>query len=136
MSADLAFFDVIEDAGRVRYLSRFRGAHIDEAFGRPEKGKFLDEILPPSYREDALATYQQVLVTRLPVYTVSDRRDCHGRIVHYERLLLPFSRDSSAVDRILISMEAVSPEGSFEHRDLMTSPTKRPAFALCATIQH
>ena len=39
----------------------------------------------------ALATYRQVVSTKVPVYTVSDMRDPAGRIVHHERLLLPFS---------------------------------------------
>lgn len=136
MSASLCFFDVTENDGKARFLSRYRGTHIDEAFGNPGQGKFLDEILPPSYREAALATYRQVLVTQLPVYTIADLRDRNGRIVHYERLLLPFGRDGTVVDRILASLETVSPEGAFENRDIMISAPKPPAFALCTTIQH
>jgi hypothetical protein len=59
-----------------------------------------------------------------------------GRIVHFERLLLPFSRGGVAVDRILASLETVSPEGAFDNRDILKSSPKPPAFALCATIQH
>jgi hypothetical protein len=51
-------------------------------------------------------------------------------------LLLPFGRDGAAVDRILASLETVSPEGAFEHRDILKSAKKPPAFALCTTIQH
>ena len=136
MSASLAFFDVIESGGEVRFQSRWRGERINEAFGNPGRGKFLDEILPASYRAAALSTYRQVLATQLPVYTIADLRDRNGRIVHYERLLLPFSRDGVAVDRILASLETVSPEGEFDNRDIMISASKPPAFALCTTIQH
>jgi hypothetical protein len=136
MSANLAFFDVIEQDGEVRYLTRYRGSHIDEAFGHSGQGKYLDQILPPLYREAALTTYRQVLVTQLPVYTISDSRDRNGRIVHFERLLLPFSRDGVEIDRILASLEIVSPEGAFENRDIMNAAPKPPSFALCATIQH
>jgi len=133
MSANLAFFDVVESGGEARFFTRYRGARLDEAFGDVGQGKFLDENLPPLYREAALTTYRQVLVTQLPVYTIADARDRNGRIVHLERLLLPFSRDGAEIDRILASLEIVSPEGAFDNRDIMTA--KPPSFALCATIQ-
>jgi hypothetical protein len=136
MSANLAFFDVFESDGEARFLTRFRGVRLDEAFGHAGEGKILNDMLPPSYRDAALAIYRQVLVTQLPVYTIADTRDRNGRIVHFERLLLPFSRDGIEIDRILASLEAVSPEGAFEHRAILTSAQKPPAFALCVTIQH
>lgn len=136
MSGNLAFFDVVEAKGEARFLIRFRGTRLDEAFGRAGQGKFLDEVLPPAYRDAALTTYRQVLASRLPVYTIVDMRDRHDRIVHFERLLLPFSRDGVEIDRILGSFEAVSPEGAFENRGLLQAAHKPPAFALCATIQH
>jgi hypothetical protein len=70
----------------------------------------------------------------MPVYTIADMRDQTGRIVHYERLLLPFGHDGIAVDRILASLEVVSPEGAFENRDLMKAPPSPPAFGLCTLI--
>ena len=41
-----------------------------------------------------------------------------------ERLLLPFSHDGFAIDRILASLETVSPEGEFDNRDVL-SPSRR-----------
>src|SRR5262249_61023408 len=63
----------------------------------------------PASSDATLSTYRHVVATRLPVYTVSDMRDRTGRIVHYERLLLPFATEGSEVDRILASLETVSP---------------------------
>jgi len=135
MAETLAFQDVIGSDGDARFLIRFHGRRISEAFGAPGHGKFLDEALPPRYRDAALSTYRQVLATGLPVYTVADMRDRDGRIVHYERLLLPFSQNGGVViDRILASLQTVSPEGAFDNSDIMTS--KPPTFALCTTIQH
>jgi len=136
MAENLAFNDVVGSDGNARFLIRYHGRRIAEACGMVCEGKFLDEVLPPQYSEAALSTYHRVLVTKLPVYTVADMRDRHGRIVHFERLLLPFGRDGVAVDRILASLETVSPEGVFDNNDLMRSAPKPPAFALCVTIQH
>jgi hypothetical protein len=136
LAANLSFHDVVGSDGDARFLIRFHGQRIAEAYGAVCLGRFLDEILPPQYRETALATYRQVLATRLPVYTIADIRDRHGRTVHYERLLLPFSRDGAAVDRILASLETVSPDGAFDNRDILKSNPKAPTFALCTTIRH
>ena len=78
----------------------------------------------------ASSTYRQVVSSKVPIYTVSDMRDPAGRIVHHERLLLPFSHGGAETDRILASIEAASPEGPFELRDLMKSPD--PAAGNCA----
>jgi hypothetical protein len=135
VSETLSFNDVVAVNGSARFRVRFHGKRVGEAYGSADcHGKFLDEILPAAYLNAALSTYDQVIAARLPVYTVADMRDQAGRIVHYERLLLPFSQQGLEVEGILASLETVSPEGDFEHRELMKSPPKAPAFALCTTI--
>jgi hypothetical protein len=134
---DLSYTTVVGKDGARRFRIEFHGTRVAEAYGRVScVGKFLDEILPAAFSATALSTYHQVVNGRQPIYTVSDMRDPGGRIVHYERLLLPFSLGGSEVERILASLETSSPEGAFEHRSLMTSPARPPAFALCATIQY
>jgi hypothetical protein len=134
---DLSQNDVVTDNGAVRFLIRFHGTRVAELYGRENcVGMYLDEILSAAYVNSALTTFRQVVASQLPVYTVADMRDPAGRIVHYERLLLPFSTDGKSVDRILISLETVSPEGAFESRGLMKAPPRPPAFALCTTIKH
>lgn len=134
MSESLSFCDVVSANGHPRYLIRFHGQKIAEAYGSNCRGKFLDDILPHTIKDSALATYQHVLTGKQPVYAVVDTRDRNGRVVHYERLLLPFGRDGRNVDRILVSLETVSPEGAFVNQGLMQQPTLAPVFSLCATI--
>ena len=132
---NLVWTEVVDVDGAVRFRVRFHGARLSEALG-PIEGKFLDDFLPPSYLSSAIATYREVVRTKGPVYTVSDMRDPAGRIVHHERLLLPFSTDGALPDRILASIEPVSPEGPFELRDLMKAPVRPPVIALCTTIKY
>ena len=136
MSDNLAFADVLNQDDTVRFLIRFAGVRIAEfvGVGCDGQGRFLDEALPAAYRDAALSTYRETVAAREPVYTIADVRDRAGRIVHFERLLLPFGRDGTAVDRILASIEAVSPEGGFDSRHLVTAPSAPPAFAFCAII--
>ena len=136
MADYLGYAEVVGNEEEHRLLIRLHGTRMAEANGGCAVGKFLDEILPPPYREASLATCRQSIKTKLPVYTVVDLRDCNQRIVHFERLLLPFGQDGTHVDGVLASIEAVSPEGTFENRDLINPPEKKPAFALCTTILH
>jgi hypothetical protein len=136
VSDNLLCADVVNDAGRSRFLIRFSGVRILEYFGAScadqGQGRFLDEVLPAAYRDAALSSFHEVVAARQPVYTIADMRDRAGRIVHFERLLLPLGRDGNAVDRILASIEAVSPEGAFHVDELMTAAP--PAFAFCGII--
>jgi hypothetical protein len=133
--ADLSYTQVVPAEDGPRFLIQFHGTRVAELFGRENcVGKFLDEILPAAYRHSALTTYRETVAQRLPVYTVADMRDRGGRIVHYERLLLPFGTACDRVDCILTLLETLSPEGDFDTRALMQAPRRPPAFALCTTI--
>lgn len=136
MADNLGYAEVVGTEDKHRLLLRVQGARMIEAHGEYGVGKFLDEILKDPYRQQSMATCRQSIITKLPVYTVVDLRDCNQRIVHYERLLLPFSQDGTQVHGLMASIETSSPEGAFENRNLMNPPAKAPAFALCATILH
>lgn len=133
----LAWMEVVEVNGTARFRMQYHGPRLIEALGPVEGvGRFIDDFLPPSYLGAALSTYREAVRTKGPVYTVSDMRDPTGQIVHHERLLLPFTTDGIRADRILASIEAASPEGPFELRDLLRSPIRPPVIALCTTIQY
>ncbi len=55
---------------------------------------------------------------RLPVYTIANIDDIYGRIVAYERLLLPFS-DGGGVTHVIASLKTISEDGGFEIKNLM-----------------
>jgi hypothetical protein len=138
LSGDLLLTEVVNGSGLTRFLVRSCGMRVMEYFGVncPTKGdgRFLDEALPAAYRDAALSSFHEAVAARAPVYTIADMRDAAGRIVHFERLLLPFGDDGMAVDRVLASIEAVSPEGAFDGRDLMSASAPPPAYAFCAVI--
>jgi len=134
---NIAVMRIVDAADGPRFQIEIHGKRLAEAFDPIDcVGKYLDDILPAVYRSSALATYRQVVDGKTPVYTVADMRDPSGRIVHHERLLLPFSVGGVHVERILASIEPASPEGSFEMRNLMSAAVRPPVIALCATIQY
>ncbi len=135
VAANLSILDVSGVGGTARFLIRYHGEMVGQVYGSPDcRGKYLDEILPAARRNEGLAPYHRALETCRPVYTIYDVSDRHGRLVHYERLLLPFASDGQNIDHILASLEFVCPDGAFESHALMKSLAKLPMPRLLATI--
>jgi hypothetical protein len=136
LSANLSFLDVAGSDDNARYQIRFNGATIAKVYGKTDcRGKFLDEIIPQARYPEAQAPYRQAVQSACPVYTIHDVTDRDGRVVHYERLLLPFASDGDTVDRILASFEFVCLDGAFEGHELMKTPAGPPVLQLSATIE-
>jgi hypothetical protein len=132
----LMFCDVEESAGDgFRLLIRYRGARITEVYGECEY-HYLDETLPPLLRSATLETYRHAVENAQPVYTVVATRDRTGCPVDFERLLLPFSRDGTTVDRIVSALEWISIENGFERRELLRTQVAAPTYSVCAAIAH
>ena len=68
-----------------------------------------------------------------PVYTVSNIDDVYGRIVAYERMLLPFS-EGGDVTHMIASLKTISEDGAFELRNLMRGNKTLPTSMLRAVI--
>jgi hypothetical protein len=120
---NLSFLDVTGDNENLRFQIRFHGAMIGQVFGAADcRGKFLYESVPEAARSQKLAPYRQTADSGRPVYTIHDITDREGRLVHYERLILPFSRDGETVDRILTSFEFICEDGAFVSHELMKAP--------------
>jgi hypothetical protein len=136
MSANLSFLDVTGGDGKARFVIRFHGATIAEVYGAVDcRGRFLDEIIPAANHPTGLAPYHRALEGGHPVYTIHDITDRSGRLIHFERLLLPFAADGENVDRILASFEFICADGAFDGHDLMNSQSAPPALRLSATIE-
>jgi hypothetical protein len=59
--------------------------------------------------------------------------DIYGRLVAYERLLLPFSEDGS-VTHIIASLKTISEDGGFEIKNLIRGNDKLPEPTLRTVI--
>jgi hypothetical protein len=92
------------------------------------KGKLLDQYLGTRLAPIVMPVYYECIARKLPAYTISHINDIYGRVVAYERLLLPFS-DRADVTHIIASLKTISEDGGFEIKNLMrgldTLPTPR-----------
>jgi hypothetical protein len=130
----LMFLDVIGNGAEPRFRIRFLGKRVALSYGGDFTGRFLDEAIPPAWRENAMITYRKTVTAQRPVYNAVDTRDRNGTRVRLERLMLPFTANSGAVDRVLASIETISFNGRFEQHELGKSPYAGSSCALVAVI--
>ena len=129
---DLVFMTV-EKSTPPRLIIDSDGTRMSMAYGHAGKGRYLDEYLGARLATIIMPVYQRCLERALPVYTVSHIDDASGRIVAYERLLLPFS-DSEGVTQVMASLKTICEDGSFEIRNLMRAKDSLPTPKLLAVI--
>jgi hypothetical protein len=129
---DLVFMTV-EKTASPRFIIESDGTRMSMAYGHTGKGRYLDEYLGARLAPTIMPIYQQCLERALPVYTVSHVDDASGRIVAYERLLLPFS-DSEGVTQVIASLKTICDDGGFEIRNLMRANDSLPAQKLHVVI--
>jgi hypothetical protein len=130
---DLVYYTI--DAAHLppRLLIQSEGTRMSAAYGHTGKGRYLDEYLGVKLASVVMPVYHECLKRALPVYTISNIDDIYGRLVAYERLLLPFS-EGSGVTHLIASLKTISEDGGFEIRNLMRGNDALPTTKLCAVI--
>lgn len=91
----------------VRLRVRLAGLHLVEHDGQDNTGRYLDEVVPPEDRAQALAPYWHCLETRAPHYDASYSRPGRSRRYLMHRLLLPVSTNGGGVDQIIAGIYAL-----------------------------
>jgi hypothetical protein len=109
------------------------GTRMASAYGHSGKGRLLDEYLGPRLAPVVMPVYHECIARRLPVYTIANIDDSYGRIVAYERLLLPFSV-ADKVTHVIASLKTICEDGGFEIRNLMRGNDTLPTSRLRAVI--
>ena len=109
------------------------GTRMSNAYGQTGKGKLLDQYLGARLAPIVMPAYYQCIARKLPADTISHINDIYGRVVAYERLLLPFS-DRTGVTHIIASLKTISEDGGFEIRNLMRGLDTLPSPKLRCVI--
>jgi len=116
---DLVFFIVDDGSNPPRIIIDSNGTRMASAYGHTGKGRRLEEYLGPRLAPLVMPVYNECIRRRLPAFTVAHIDDIYGRIVAYERLLLPFSDRDGTVTHIVGSLKTISEDGGFEIKNLM-----------------
>ena len=130
---DLVYYTVEAGTAPPRLMIQSDGTRMSNAYGNTGKGRYLDEYLGPQLAPIMMPVYYECVARRLPVYTISNIDDSYGRIVAYERLLLPFS-EAGEVTHIIASLKTICDEGNFEIRNLMRGSNMLPTAKLRTII--
>jgi hypothetical protein len=130
---DLVFYTVNAAHLPPRLMIQSDGTRMSAAYGHTGKGRYLDEYLGAKLASVVMPVYHQCLARALPVYTISNIDDMYGRLVAYERLLLPFS-DGGNVTHVIASLKTICEDGGFEIKNLMRGNDALPATKLCTVI--
>jgi len=129
---DLVFYTV-NAAHSPRLVIESDGTRMSAAYGYTGKGRYLDEYLGAKLASVVMPIYHECLARALPVYTISNIDDSYGRLVAYERLLLPFS-DGGNVTHVIASLKTISEDGGFEIKNLMRGNDALPTSKLRTVI--
>jgi len=131
---DMVYY-TIENAERPpRLLIDSDGTRMSTAYGNTGRGRYLDDYLGPRLTPIVMPVYYECIKRALPIYTIANIDDIYGRIVAYERLLLPFSQSAGEVSHIIASLKTISEDGGFEIRNLMRGNDALPTAKLRAVI--
>ena len=130
---DLVFYTVDNAPQPPRLTILSDGTRMSRAYGHTGKGRYLDEYLGARLAPVVMPIYYQCVARRLPAYTISDIDDIYGRVVAFERLLLPFS-DSDNVTHIIASLKTISEDGGFEIKNLIRGNDQLPVPKLRSII--
>lgn len=130
---DLVYYTVDSASWPPRLTIQSDGTRMSSAYGHTGKGRLLDEYLGARLAPIVMPVYYECVARRLPVYTIANIDDSYGRIVAYERLLLPFS-DGDNVSHVIASLKTISEDGGFEIRNLMRGNDSLPTPKLRAVI--
>jgi hypothetical protein len=129
---DLVYYTV-ENTQPPRLTIQSDGTRISNAYGHTGKGKYLDEYIGARLVPVVMPVYHECIKRALPVYTISNIDDIYGRIVAYERLLLPFS-EGSGVTHVIASLKTICEDGGFEIKNLMRGNDSLPTAKLRTVI--
>jgi hypothetical protein len=130
---DLVFYTVDTSEQLPRLTIESDGTRMSSAYGNSGKGRYLDDYLGLPLAPVVMPIYYECVRRALPVYTISNIDDIYGRIVAYERMLLPFAQ-AGHVTHMIASLKTISEDGGFEIRNLMRGNDALPTAKLRAVI--
>jgi hypothetical protein len=135
--SDLVYYTVDSAQAPPRLTIQSDGTRMATAYGNTGKGRYLDEYVGPRLAPIVMPVYHECISRALPVYTIAKIDDIYGRIVDYERLLLPFSEGGNITGRVthvIASLKTISEDGGFEIKNLMRGNDSLPTPKLRSVI--
>ena len=122
---DLVYYTLDTMQHPPRLTIQSDGTRMSSAYGNTGKGRYLDEYLGARLAPIVMPVYHECVKRCLSAYTIANIDDIYGRIVAYERLLLPFAQGGK-VTHIIASLKTICEDGGFEIKNLMRGSDTLP----------
>ena len=116
--SDLIYYTVDNSTLMPRLTIQSEGTRISRAYGHTGKGILLEDYVGQQLASFVMPIYHECVARGLPVYSIADVDDIYGRVVAYERLLLPFLTGDK-VSHVIASLKTFCEDGGFEIKNLM-----------------
>lgn len=94
----LLVIEIETNATSRRYRYRLCGTEVEQHFGGPMRGRYIDTLMQGRYLTYIENLYDRLVERRSPIYSVSTYDQ---RAFHTKRLMLPLSSDARVVDMVL-----------------------------------
>jgi hypothetical protein len=130
---ELVYYSIDAASSPPRLTIESEGTRLSSAYGHTGKGRLLDEYIGARLVPLVMPAYYECVSRALPVYTISHVDDIYGRIVAYERLLLPFC-ENGVVAHVIASLKTICEDGGFEIKNLMRGNDALPRPKLRSVI--
>lgn len=130
---DLVHYRIEYGGPLPRFVIESLGSRMREAYGSPGNGEYLDDYVGPRLGPLVMPIYHECKRRGLPVYTIMSLADIDGRVVHHERLLLPFAK-AGEISHVIASQKTISEDGGFAIRNLMRSGEAMPRPVLLTVV--
>jgi hypothetical protein len=130
---ELVFYTVDATTAPPGLTIESNGTRMSSAYGHTGKGMSLSSYVGPRLAPLVMPVYYECIRRKLPVYTIAMMDDAYGRLVNYERLLMPFS-DAGEISHIIASLKTISEDGGFEIKNLMRGNDTLPSPKLRSVI--
>lgn len=103
----LLLFDVLPatPSGPIRYRYRVVGNWEVDARGHNPTGKLVDDGFHAQSKEYALAAYDRVRASGVPMYNLLDFVNDRNLRIQEQSIMLPFSEDGETVSQLLVYSE-------------------------------
>jgi hypothetical protein len=95
------FCDVKYSETVPEFIIHFHGDGFTRTYGRKCFGRNLGDVLPEAIRQQTLADYRRVALTRRPAFSSRRLTGDNTNVLLYQRLLLPFTVWGKNTDRIV-----------------------------------
>ena len=106
--AELTIYDVVRKYAMPRYRVAREGSQFRTAFATTGRGRFLDEVIPEAVWRGTQPNFDACVRQGLPIYCELAAFEISDQNVIYERLLLPFGRDTGEITGIVSSLKVTS----------------------------